>query len=342
MIRFSKIFLYITVALLLVWQLPWCYAFLVMKPAKTPFTMYSAVLGDFIITETGSNKEVTRHDTKGNVFTQQEVDSLLPTFFVRQLTADERFPDTLLGRAVSPKDIQMTNFTFRSTPSAINAPQTGLYFLMESMSKRVDLKMPEDAFRFTDKGIEFIRMGANSVNEAKSKLFTDMMTQKGFVFPASYASGNPTTRKDYDEGYIVIDAEHKLFHLKCTKGRPYVKAIPLPEGVVPEYVFITEFRSRRTLGYMSDTAHRFYVIASDGSITKTAIPAFDPVKDELTIFGNMFDWTVKLSTGKDDSYYALDATDYSLIKEYVYKDVHRSVPGLSFTSSADKFVKPRF
>ena len=38
MIRFSKIFFYITVAVLLVWQLPWCYAFLTLKPVKTPFT----------------------------------------------------------------------------------------------------------------------------------------------------------------------------------------------------------------------------------------------------------------------------------------------------------------
>lgn len=45
MIRFSKIFFYITVAVLLVWQLPWCYAFLTLKPVKTPFTMYSSVLG---------------------------------------------------------------------------------------------------------------------------------------------------------------------------------------------------------------------------------------------------------------------------------------------------------
>ena len=47
MIRFSKIFFYITVAVLLVWQLPWCYAFLTLKPVKTPFTMYSSVLGDW-------------------------------------------------------------------------------------------------------------------------------------------------------------------------------------------------------------------------------------------------------------------------------------------------------
>ena len=169
-----------------------------------------------------------------------------------------------------------------------------------------------------------------------------MLVQKGFAFPASYASGNPTTRKDYDEGYLVLDANHKLFHLKCTKGRPYVKLIQLPEGVLPEYVFITEFRSRRTLGYMVDSQHHFYVINSDGSLVKSALPAFDPTKDELTIFGNMFDWTVKLSTDKDDYYYALDATDYSLIKEYAYKDMRRSVPGLSFTSPDDKFVMPRF
>ena len=288
MIRFSKMFFYVTVAVLLVWQLPWCYAFLTLKPAKTPFTMYSSVLGDFVITQLDENKQLHRYDTKG-----------------------------------------------KSVPSAINAPQTGLYFLMESMSKRVDLKMPEDAFRFTDKGIEFIRMETNRIDGAKSKLFTEMLVQKGFAFPASYASGNPTTRKDYDEGYLVLDANHKLFHLKCTKGRPYVKLIQLPEGVLPEYVFITEFR-------MVDSQHHFYVINSDGSLVKSALPGFDPTKDELTIFGNMFDLTVKLSTDKDDYYYALDATDYSLIKEYAYKDMRRSVPGLSFTSPDYKLVMPRF
>lgn len=342
MIRFSKIFLYLTVAVLLVWQLPWCYAFFTAKPVKTPFTMYSSVLGDFIFIQTDANKQIRRSDTKGNTYTQQQVDSLLPSFYVRQLTADERFPDTICGKAVSPKDIQMTNFTFKSVPSAINAPQTGIYFLMESMSKRVELKMPDDAFRFTGKGIEFICMETNRIDEPKSKLFTDMLLQKGFVFPASYASGNPTTRKDYDEGYLVLDANHQLFHLKCTKGCPYVKAIRLPDNVRPEYVFITEFRSRQTLGYMVDSRLHFYVIQSDGSVIKSAIPAFDPTKDELTIFGNMFDWTVKRSTDKDDYYYALDATDYSLIKEYAYKDIRRSVPGLSFTSPDDKFVKPRF
>ena len=36
---------------------------------------------------------------------------------------------------------------------------------MESMSGRVDLKMPDDVFRITSKGIEFIDMASNSVKE---------------------------------------------------------------------------------------------------------------------------------------------------------------------------------
>lgn len=342
MIRFSKIFLYLTVAILIVWLLPWCFAFLTLKPEKAPFTMYSTLLGDFVYTQLDQDKKLYGLDPQGHTFTQAQVDSLLPAFYVRQLAADQRFPDSIRGVEVSPKEIQMTNFSFRSVPSAINAPQTGIYFLMESMSKRVELKMPDDAFRFTDKGVEFINMEANRIDGAKSALFTDMLLKKGFTFPARYASGNPTTRKDYDEGYLVIDNAHRVFHLKCTKGRPYVKAIPVPEGVVPEYVFITEFRSHQPLGFMTDQAHRFYVIQSDGSVVETELPAFDPTKDELTIFGNMFDWTVRVSTATDDRYYALDANGYTMLKEYAYKDLRRSIPGLSFTSPDDKFVKPRF
>ena len=93
------------------------------EPVKTPFTMYSSVLGDFVITQLDENKQLHRYDTKGNTYTQQQVDSLLPSLYVRQLTADERFPDTICGKAVSPKDIQLKNFTFKSVPSAINAPR---------------------------------------------------------------------------------------------------------------------------------------------------------------------------------------------------------------------------
>lgn len=75
--------------------------------------MYSSVLGDFVITQLDENKQLHRYDTKGNTYTQQQVDSLLPSLYVRQLTADERFPDTICGKAVSPKDIQLKTLLSR-------------------------------------------------------------------------------------------------------------------------------------------------------------------------------------------------------------------------------------
>ena len=156
--RFSTILLYVTIAFLLLWQLPWCYNFFVVKPEKTPFTLYSFVIGDFAQMGQEEGKGSVRRDLAGNIYSEAAFDSILPMFYFRQLMSDERFPDTIKGIAVTPKMVQTENFNFRSVPSDINAPSIGLYPLMESMSGRVDLKMPDDVFRITSKGIEFIDM----------------------------------------------------------------------------------------------------------------------------------------------------------------------------------------
>lgn len=203
MIRISKIFLFVTLAVLAVWQLPWCYAFLTTKAAPSRFVMYSSLLDDFILTGYTEGVGITRQDPAGHTYSEHEVDSLLPLFYMRQLVADERFPDSLFGVAVSPREVQQTSFNFRMRPSAVNAPQTGLYFLLESMPKRVDLEMPADAFRFTGEGVEFIVMDTNTPDAGKSARYTRMLSDKGFRFPPREVSGNPTTMKEYDNGYLL-------------------------------------------------------------------------------------------------------------------------------------------
>ena len=184
--RFSQIFLYITIALLIIWQLPWCYNFFVVKPEKTPFTLYSFVIGDFALMGQEEGKGTVRRDAAGNIYSEAAFDSILPMFYFRQLMSDERFPDTINGIAVTPKIVQTENFNFRSVPTDINAPSIGLYPLLESMSGRVDLKMPDDVFRITSKGIEFIDMASNSVNAEKSLQFTEAMAKKDFrSFPST-------------------------------------------------------------------------------------------------------------------------------------------------------------
>ena len=65
--RSSNILIYVTIAFLLLWQLPWCYNFFVVKPEKTPFTLYSFVIGDFAQMGQEEGKGSVRRDLAGNI-----------------------------------------------------------------------------------------------------------------------------------------------------------------------------------------------------------------------------------------------------------------------------------
>ncbi|MDE6857785.1 MAG: DUF4857 domain-containing protein [Alistipes sp.] len=339
--RFSTIFLVATVVVLLLWQIPWWTNFLTARTSKVPFTLYSSVLGDFISTERIDEKSIVRHDRAGNVFTQEEVDSLLPFFHMRQLVADGRFPEQVCGVDVTPHEVQRTSFSFRISPSDINATAAGLYPLLESMSGRVDLAMPDDVFRITGSGVEFIRMDDNAIDAGKSRNFTDALLRKGFRFPARSVAGNPTARKEYDEGYLLTDADGRLFHLKQQCGRPYVRAIELPEGCDIRHMFVTEFRDRSLLGFLVDAEGRFIVLRRSYELIPAQLPPFDPATEGMTIIGNMLDWTVCTRTASADRYTALRADDMTAIDSVEFPVDRRPMPGLYFTSPDDKFVRPR-
>ena len=343
MIRFSKIFLTFTVTVLVLWLLPWCYNFLFTSSYQTPFTLYSCIIDDFVsLSYDQKTEKLVRIDTHKNTYTQEEADSILPLFYARQLTADERFPDSINGIAVTPREVHMSNFVKRINSADINTPKINLHPLLESMSGRVDLKMSEDVFRITDKGIEFILMENNQLNKEKSDKFTQVLTNKGFKFPAKYIAGDPNTRKDYDEGYLLLDAEGKLFHMKQMRGRPYVRAIEIPEGMDITHLFITEFPNRKTLGFISDAQHKFYVLmAKTYEIIETGVPAYNPNKDELLIIGDMFNWTVSVGTDKEETFYALDANDFSLIQTLAFPVESSNFSIISFTSYKDNYVRPR-
>lgn len=376
---FGKIFLWLLVAMLAAWQIPWLIRYFAAVPSHVPFTLYSTVIEDFAMIRT-EGEELEFIDRAGHRYTEKGFDSILPLFYARQLNSEGRFPDSVSGRAVNIHEVLEHNFFFNSHPSDINCKKTGIYFLMESCSGRVDLEMPDDAFRFTsgsgkiggkawtdgmaqdNGGIEFIDMKKNDVLREKSEMFTSTMAEAGFSFPPKCLSGNPGTRKEYDEGYIIIDAADKLFHLKMVKGRPYIRLIDLPSGVVPEHAFITEFGDRRTIAFFTDTYDRMYAVCMPGYVTvrigyipesgidktcrtsDTADCTFDPTEESIYIIGNLIDWTVRINSETSTRYYAINANDFSLISFMEYPSEPswaERVPGIQFTSSKDKYVKPR-
>ncbi|MEG1586966.1 MAG: DUF4857 domain-containing protein [Bacteroidales bacterium] len=351
MIKFSKIFLGCTLMVLVLWQLPRGYFFLTAKPAKSPFVLYSPVIDDFVFSYS-ENKTLIHRDNQGNLYTQAQVDSLLPFFYARQLMTDGRFPDSIQGLPVSYKEAQQDIFFFRSSPRDILKPELGVYQLLESFSGRVKLETPPDVFRITRTGIQFIDAEKNKLNAEKSSLFTELMIRKGFVFPATYIQGNPSVKKEYDEGYLLLDGKSQLFHLKQMRGRPYLRKIDLPEALHPRHLFITEFRNKRTIGFLTDQNHHFYAIAMPGyHIRKIDIPAFNPEKSALMIYGTPFHWTVKHAADEGTGYFALDSDTYDLIKTYREPHSGQSVlehigeyiskVQLDFTDPSDKFVYPR-
>ena len=341
MTRFSKLFFGLLVVVLLLWQVPWAVNYLTVERHATPFTLYSEVLNDFALIRRDDGG-IEYVDRRGNRYEQHQFDSLLPLFYARQLVADGRFPDSIGGRPVSPREAQAATFVFRATPQGINTPTPGIRFLMESMSGRVDLEMPADAFRLTDDGIEFIDMAANRIELQKSARFTETMRRKGVRFPVTEISGNPTTRKEYDEGYVLLDADRQMFHLKMVQGRPYVRAIALPEGVRPEHLFITEFHSRRTLALLTDDRNRLYAVCMPGyEVRRVEGVAYDPLRESISIIGTLLHWTVCVEGASAERYYAVAADNLALLDTLSYPLSGRHLPGLVFTSSSDNYVRPR-
>ena len=346
----AKAVLTLTICVLIGWIVPWLYHFATDRTHRTPFTLYSSVAGEFvsIVHADGQKSHIGQN---GHTYTEAQFDSILPMFYYRQLIADERLPDSLFGQAVNPRIIQAENFTFRTLPAEVNKTSIPLYPLLESLSGRVDLEMPTDVFRLTGKGVEFIDMESNRTDTAKSRLFTDALLRKGFAFPARIVAGNGTARKDYDNGYLLTDSNHRLYNLRMVLGRPYVRQIDMPDGLIPEYMFVTEFRNRRWLGFIADSQQRFWVLeAGTYQFRQVELPPFSPARTSMTIIGNLFDWTVILENREGGMLVAIDAGSLTEISRMetarpeltVAERIGEKIPQLRFLSPLNKRVFPYF
>lgn len=313
--RIVQLLFWGTLILLMAQFLPRMYNYVTVKASKTPFTLYSSVEQEFVqIVNQGEN--LIRRSKSGKTYTEAEFDSMLPFFYLRQLITDGRFPKTVQGVEINPQMAQKNNFMYRYSPGEYYMNPIALYPLFDAMSGRVDLKMPKDFFRTNSSGIEFIKPAGNITDKAKSKLFTDKMITAGFSFPAKKVWGNPTPRKEYDEGYFLLDSNNKLFHLKMMKERPYVKQIATPHDVTPAYVSITEFRNQASYAFMAGENNKFYYLMKPGyKWAELPVGNFNYKEDRMLIIGNQLDWTIQVAQGNTNTYYAVNAPTLKLIGE---------------------------
>ncbi len=359
---FSKIVLYVVTVAVLAWFLPWIYALAFPAPSGEPFCSFSPVNNRWVVSRSvpGEKPVIMVFDsihaggeTSGRVISRAERDSLVPQLFYKELLAHDRLPDSIAGKAVSAHELRTHELMMNTSPRDIVKRQPGVWMMMESMPERVELSDADQVFRFTDSGIEFVDMATNSVNPSRSKRFTETMVKRGFAFPARDLSANVTSRKQYDEGYLMIDSNGKLFHVKQQAGRPYVASIPMPEGAEASKAFITEEMNRNVLGFVTDTDNNIYLIERDGyAVMPLPVGKVDPRKENILAMGNLFNTTLRFSGNGTSRWRAVERTGdgYRLLGSYDFTAPRSTAAKvadyifpftLTYVSNTDSLAYPR-
>ncbi len=254
-------------------------------------------------------------DPKGKIYTRDDFERLVPFLNFRQLMATGKFPDSLQGVALVPKQINLNNITLKATPAAINNRPLQIYPLIESASGRVRLELPPDIFRISDR-IEFVTALTNQVNEEKSELFTKALTKEGFSFPSKFIYGNPSTKKPFDQGYFVIDNENTVFHIKMVKGKPFCKKTSIPADLDIAYMAINETELREFYGMIITKKDEAYLISyKNYQLIKLPVEGYNHQEHTLQIRGDLFYRT--LTVIKDNGFNTvITDRNYKVVDRY--------------------------
>lgn len=284
------------------------------KPIKTPYVQYSCILNDFTIYIA---KEESRTDKKGNSYTREEYEATLPLMYTRQLMIDQRMPDTIRGIEADMHIFGKARSFSRIRPVDFQAPLPELYPLIESESGRANLEFPEDFFRINWR-MEFINANTNEIDEAQSRKYSAPLYHEGFKFPAKLIAGIPSTRKSCDEGYLVVDSEDQLFHVKKVKDVPFIQKVTLPEGLTFKHISCVDFKDKLYYAYLISEDNGIYILTQDDyELVRLPIEDYIAEEHQLKIQGDYFNYNITLVSDSTQKTYATDK-DFNILDTYTY------------------------
>lgn len=284
------------------------------QPIPVPYVRYSCMIDDFTVF---TSAEDLRSDTKGHTYTRSEYEALLPTLYTRQLMIDERMPDTIRGVAFEMHTFGTASSSTRIRPLDFQAPQPQLYPLFESESGRATLEQPDDVFRITWR-MDFIDANTNTIDEEKSRLFSAALYHKGFAFPAQRIAGLPTTRKSCDEGYLVVDNDAQLFHIKLIQGLPYVRLVDLPKGLHFKHITCVDNKDKLFYAYLVAEDNSIYTLTQDDyQLLRWPIEDYVAEEQQLKVQVDYFHYNVSLQSDTMLQCYALDK-NLQIVDQYAY------------------------
>jgi len=334
-------------AVLVLWMVPWTVRVMTMEPYSVPFTLWSPVVEDFVSLDRTAD-EWRFVDSRGNEYLGDTSDNVLPLYYASDVFSRGDMPDSLGGKGLTPEAIDFNRVIITQEPARTQKVLPKVYLLMESETRRSSLEDPALALVSRKDGMHVYEMDGNREDEALSAAFNEAMD--GFSHPVRMASGNPSDRKPYDEGWLFVDSGGVLWHVKLAGGKPLAERFDFPGEAPINGILITECENRATLGYVTGADGKLWLLRPDGEFVGTEV-RYDPANDDFMNIGDLLCYTMSVSNSEGVTYHALDADDFSLMGT-----LHREFPEdkpsaictallpfrLWFVSGDDGFVRPRF
>jgi len=287
----SRFMLILLVIMITSIYLPHYYWMSFSERIRPSYVQFSPILEDFVIIDYLQEKFF---DSKGNEYTREKTDELLPLAHYRLLATKGLLPDTIQGKKIEIDEIRLNSINFRVRPIAINTPQIPLYPLFESKPERLKLEMPEEFFRITE-SMEFINCETNEIDQELSNSFTKVLISNDFEFPSKFCYGNPTTRKPFDEGYFVFDNNNELYHIKKIKGKPFCNKINVPEEIHIKKIFLREYSLKEFYAFILTNENDLYILLFDNyKFQKLPVKNYNSDEDVFRFQGDLFYRTMTL------------------------------------------------
>jgi len=314
-VKIIRILLLVLVVIVTSIFIPYFYWISFSERIVTKYIEYSPILNDFVILDYAVEKY---YDREGKNYTREETDELLPISHYTLLLRKDLLPDSLKGIELKADEIRINSIMFKAKPSMYNYPEINLFPLFESQPERFKLEMPDEFFRITNR-MEFINCASNTIDENLTTSFSEVLQANEFSFPSKGVYGNPTTRKAFDEGYLVIDSNDKLFHIKRIKNKPYCKKVEIPDDIKIKMVFLREYSLKEYYAYIVTEDNKLFLLLFETyEFQEVPIKDYDSEKDILKFQADLFYRTVTIYKENSFNVYVIDR-QYNLIDQYEEK-----------------------
>lgn len=324
--QISRISILLLSVFALSYGLPGLFDKVFLHDAGNPLLFYSPLKEQFIYRESLGGHQFNYRDESGTDYDRAGFEAQLPFFYYKNLEKKKKLPVTVQGQFFDKKAIKSgkQGYEVRSRHLAGNYPQIALYPLFNNNPELPIIPFPEDVFRFTDKGMEFISADFNRIDSELTASFTAALAAEGFSFPATAIGGKTTNLKPFDEGYFVRDSKGYIFHIKRVLNQPVVVKTPISPELDVVALIISENRRKEFYGSILTRESGIYLIGwNDYRLLKLPVENYDPRAMDLKLLVTPLSKTVVIGDEEVVRGTVFDQ-EYTKTREYTLNRLDRT------------------